>query len=99
MFKLTKRIAILATMVLAASAPSAAYARFIPEPPTAAPAASSQTVLNASPLSAGTASASSTQDFQWDDAAIGAASVLLLLSVASGAMIVRRRRTQHPLTS
>ena len=99
MLKLTKRIATAATVVLAASAPSAAYARFNLDPPATAPAASSQTVHNAAPPSAPKASASSSQDFHWDDAGIGAAGVLILVSVGSGTMLIRRRRTQHPLTS
>jgi hypothetical protein len=99
MFKLTKRIVTAATVTVAASAPSVAYARLNLDPPTTAPAASSQTVHNAAPPSAGKASPSSSQGFQWDDAGIGAASVLMLVSVGSGAMIVRRRRTHHPLTS
>jgi hypothetical protein len=116
MFKLTKRIAIAATVVLAASAPSAAYARFIEAPATApatapaaswqavqnaapAPAASSQTVHTTAPPSAPNASASSSQDFHWDDAGIGAAGVLMLVSLGSGTMLIRRRRAQHPLTS
>jgi hypothetical protein len=99
MLKLTKRIAIAATVALAASAPSAAYARFNLDPPATAPAASWQTVQNAAPPSAPKASASSSQDFHWNDAGIGAAGVLMLVSLGSGTMLVRRRRTHHPLTS
>jgi hypothetical protein len=99
MFKLTKRIATVATVVLAAIAPSAAYARINLDPPATAPAVSSQTVQNAAPPSAGKASASSSQDFQWDDAGIGAAGMLILVSVGSGAIINLRRRAHHPLTS
>jgi len=99
MLKLTKRIATAATVVLAASAPSAAYARFNFDPPATAPVVSSQTVHNAASPSAGKASASSSQDFQWDDAGVGAAGVLMLVSIGSGTMLVRRRRTHHPLTS
>jgi hypothetical protein len=108
MFKLTKRIATVAAVFLAAIAPSAAYARLNLDPPTTAPAVSSQTInaqtLNAQTLTAATpssgkASVSSSQDFQWDDAVIGAAGMLILLSVGSGAIITLRRRAHHPLTS
>jgi len=99
MLKLTKRIATAAIAVLAASAPSAAYARINLDPPATAPAVSSQTVHNAASPSAPKASASSSQGIQWDDAAIGAAGVLMLVSIGSGTMLIRRRRTHHPLTS
>jgi hypothetical protein len=99
MFKLTKRIATGVTVVLAASAPSAAEARFNLNPPATAPVVSSQTIQNAAPASARSASASSSQGFQWDDAGIGAAGALMLVSVGSGTMLVRRRRTHHPLTN
>ena len=97
MFTLTKRIAT-ATVVLAASAPSAAYARFNLDPPATAPAVSSQTVHNAAPPSAEKASAPSSQGFHWDDAGVVPASVLMLASVSSGTILIRRRRTHHPLT-
>ena len=99
MFKLTNRIATAATVVLAASAPSAAYARFNLDPPATAPVVSSQPIHNAAPPSARKALASSSQGFQWDDAGIGAAGALMLVSIGSGTMYVRRRRTYHPLTS
>jgi hypothetical protein len=99
MLKLTKRIAIAAAVTLAVSAPSAAYARLNLNPPATGPAVSSQTVHNTAQLSAGKASASSSQGFQWDDAGVGAAGVLMLVSLGSGTMLVRRRRTHHPLTS
>jgi hypothetical protein len=97
MFKLIKRIAIAAIVVMAASAPSAAYARFNLDPGTA-PVVSSQKIQNAVPPRAAKASASSSQGFQWDDAGIGAAGALVLVSVGSGTMLARRRRTHHPLT-
>jgi hypothetical protein len=77
-------------------APSVASARADLDPPAAAPAVSASTVQNAAPSSAGKASASS---FQWDDAGIGAAGALILVSLGSGAIVARRRRTHHPLTS
>jgi hypothetical protein len=99
MFKLTKRILTVATVVLAVSVPSVAYARPMFDPPGATPAVNSQTVQNAPLRTAGNGSASSPQGFQWDDAGIGAAGILALLSVGSVVIIARRRRTHHPLTS
>jgi hypothetical protein len=98
MFRLIKRIATVATVAVAASAPSAAYAMpNLDSGPT--PAVSSRAVHNAAPSPAEQAQASSSQGFQWDDAGIGAAGVLALVSVGTGAMIARRRRTHHPLTN
>jgi hypothetical protein len=99
MLKLIKRTVIAATVVLAASAPSAAYARYDLNPPVTALAASSQTVHTTAPPSAPKASASSSQDFHWDDAGVGAAGVLMVVSLGLGTMLIRRRRAQHLLTS
>jgi hypothetical protein len=97
MFKLIKRIAAAAIVVMAAGAPTAAYARVNLDPGTA-PVVSSQTVKSAAPPPAAEAQASSSQGFQWDDAGIGAAGALVLVSVGSGTLLARRRRTHHPLT-
>ncbi len=99
MLKLPKRVAVVAIAVLAASAPSAAYARLNLDLPATAPVVSPQTVHTAASPSAGKASASATQGFQWDDAGVGAAGVIILASISSGTMLVLRRRTQHPLAS
>jgi hypothetical protein len=42
---------------------------------------------------------SSSTGFQWADAGIGAAVVLVLISVGSRAAVVIRRRVHHPLAS
>jgi hypothetical protein len=42
---------------------------------------------------------SSSNGFQWGDAGIGAAVVLVLISVGSRAAVVIRRRVHHPLAS
>jgi hypothetical protein len=97
MFKHIKRIVTATTVVVAAGAPSAAYARINLDPPTA-PVVNSQTIQNAAPPPAAKASAPSSHGFQWDDAGIGAAGALALVSVGSGTMLARRRRTHHPLT-
>jgi hypothetical protein len=42
---------------------------------------------------------SSSNGFHWGDAGIGAAVVLVLITVGSRAAVVIRRRVRHPLTS
>jgi len=42
---------------------------------------------------------SSSNGFQWGDAGIGAAGVLVLISVGSGAAVAIRRRVRRPLAS
>jgi hypothetical protein len=97
MVNLIKRFVIVGTAVLAMAAPSVAFARLnLNAPP--APAASHQ--VQAPVVSATQATtASSPQGFRWDDAAIGAAGVLVMASVGLGAVLVRRRHTQQPATS
>ncbi len=99
MFKLTKCIATAAVVLVPALAPSAAYARLDLNPPATAPAANSQPAHTAAAPSAAKASAYPSHGFRWDDAGIGAAGVLMLVSAGSGAMVMRRRRRHHPLTS
>ncbi len=99
MFKLIKRITTVATVVLVAIGPSAAYARLDLNPPTTTPAVSSQAAHGAAAPTAGKASASSSQSFQWGDAAIGAAVMLTLVGVGTGAIFALRRRAHHPLIS
>jgi hypothetical protein len=97
MLNLIKRFLIVGTVVLAVSAPSIASARFNLNPP-ASPATTSQAarpvVLATAPVTA-----SPTQGFQWADAAVGAAVVLLLAGVGVGAALTQRRRAQQPATS
>lgn len=97
MLKLIKRILTVATVVVAASAPAVASARYIVEPSgssvTGGPAQHA-IVAPARPTTA-----SEAQGFQWGDAGIGAAGALVLISVGSGALGVRRRRAHQPLTS
>jgi hypothetical protein len=97
MFKLIKRFLTAATVVLAASAPSVAYARILLDPP--GPPATASQVQGATVPSIQRTAASAPQGFHWDDAGIGAAGVLVLVSVGSAAIIARRRRTHQPLTS
>ena len=97
MFKAIKRILTAATVVLAATGPSVAYARFNIDPPR--PSVSTGQARSAIVPSVARTAAASSHGFEWDDAGIGAAGVLALLSVGSGAVVARRRRMHHPLTS
>lgn len=94
MYRSTKRILTAATVVLAASAPSTAYASPAQDP---GPSTSSGQAQSAIVPSVQRTTASSPQGFQWDDAGIGAAGVLVLLGLGSGATIARRHRVHTPL--
>jgi hypothetical protein len=96
MLKSIKRLLIVATVILAVSAPSVAYARFFEY---GSPAGTS---TDGQPQPLGVSSvprvtASSSQGFQWGDAGIGAAGALVL--VGAGAGVARRRRTQQAVLS
>jgi hypothetical protein len=97
MLNLIKRLLIVGTVVLAVSAPSIASARLNLYTP-ASPATSNQ-VERPVVSAAAPATASSAQGFQWADAAVGAAGVLLLTGIGLGAALTHRRRTQQPATS
>jgi hypothetical protein len=97
MFQPIKRILTAATVMLAVSAPSAAYARFVQDPPV--PPAVSGQVQSAIVAFGQHATASSPEGFQWDDAGIGAAGMLVLAGVGSGAVVARRRRVHNPLAN
>ena len=97
MFERIKRSLTAATVVLAASAPSVAYARFNLDPP--GPSVTGGQAQRAFVTSAQRTDASSPRRFQWDDAGIGAAGVFVLVGVGSCAVVARRRRIHHPLAS
>jgi hypothetical protein len=97
MLKPVKRLVTVVALLLAASAPSIAYARLEFNPPRP-PTTGGPVPVSAAP-SVQRATASFPQGFQWGDAGIGAAGVLVLLSLTSGVLLARRRRSQHPLTS
>jgi hypothetical protein len=88
MLKTATRVATGAAIVLAAGAPTAAYARFDLNPVPSHPAA-------AAPAPA--VSAAPSETFHWDDAGIGAAGALVLVGVGSGTLLARRRRPHGPL--
>jgi len=94
MFKSIKRLLIAATMIVAMSAPSAAYA-FI-RVTGGGPATSGQgqpSIVSSVPR----ATPSASQGFQWGDAGVGAGVILALVGVGVGATLVIRRRVDHPI--
>ena len=93
MFKRIKRSLAAAATVFLISAPATAFARFNLDPSPASVDSVAQTAL---PQPTATMSA---QGFQWGDAGVGAAGVLVLVGLGSGAVLVRRRRPRHPLAS
>ncbi len=94
MLKLIKRT-LTAALVVAATAPSLAYARLDLNP--------SGSSVSGGPAQAGVVSSvqrpksPSAGGFQWDDAGIGAASVVVLLSLGTGVVLVRQRRTHQSM--
>jgi hypothetical protein len=96
MFKSIKRLLITATLILAVSAPSAAYAMVQAAPGGSSTSGQAQpSIISSAPR----ATVSSSQGFQWGDAGIGAAGVLGLVGVGSGAALVIRRRVRQPVAS
>ena len=94
MFNWVKRFLIAATAILALSAPSAAfgYIRVMSSGPS-----SGQTHAVIAPPALRTA-ASSPQGFQWGDAGVGAAGVIVLLGAGAGvASAMRHRRVHRPI--
>jgi hypothetical protein len=94
MFKSIKRLVFAATMIVAMSAPSAAYA-FI-RVTGGGPATGGQ---GQSPIvsSVPRVTASAYQGFQWGDAGVGAGVIVALLAVGAGATLVIRRRVHQPV--
>ncbi len=96
MFTLIKRALAAAIVIAAVAAPTSAYARAIRVSiDTGGPVTH--------PHSAGNPdtdqpAATSSSSFQWGDAGIGAGSLLVLISVGSGAAVAYRRRAR-PLAS
>lgn len=88
MFKHIRQILTAAVLALVVVAPASAYARFDLNPP--APSGASVPVQAPS---VARATASSPQGFQWGDAGIGAAGMIVLLGTGAAASgTVRRRR-------
>jgi hypothetical protein len=94
MFKSIKRLLFAATMIVAMSAPSAAYA-FIRDT-GGGPATGGQVQPSVVP-SVHHAAASASQGFQWGDAGVGAGVVLALVGVGVGGTLVIRRRVHQPV--
>jgi len=97
MCKPIKRLVMISTVLVAAILPAAASARPI-LPDTAPFTASAFTVPAPTPPPAHAAAASAA-GFHWDDAGLGAAGMLVLMGVGSGAAFAVRRRSTGPATS
>jgi len=92
MFKSIKRLLVAATAILVLSAPPAAFATVLATGGSGLASGPGQAVVSA-PVSRATASSS--RGFQWGDAGVGAASIVVLLSVGVGAASVLRHRRVH----
>jgi hypothetical protein len=98
MFKRLTRLVTVLAAIAAVLGPSAAYARpILPDrqPFFASPSASQMSA----PAPVRHATAATSSGFSWHDAGLGAAGMLVLLSVATGATVVLRRRSAGPATS
>ena len=93
MFRSIVRFLVAVSVVLAVSAPSVAYATMLTAPGGDAMSAPAQ----ASVLASVPRAASSSQGFEWGDAGIGAAGVIVLLVAggAGAAAVVRQRRAHR----
>jgi hypothetical protein len=95
MFKSIKRFLVAATAILVLSAPSAAFASMFAADGGGSASGPGQPVVIA-PASRTTALSS--QGFRWDDAGVGAATIVVLLGVGVGAAsVLRHRRMQRPI--
>ena len=92
-----KRLIMLATVLAAAIIPAAASAR--PILPDIAPSTASASTVPAPTQPPADAAAASATGFHWDAAGLGAAGMLVLMGVGSGAALAVRRRSTRPATS
>ena len=86
-----KRSSLALLAVAAAALPAGAQARPFFDPPTVAQVSQSAQPAN----SAQQPETSASTGFQWDDAGIGAAGAIVLLSGGAGAATAIRRRRRH----
>jgi hypothetical protein len=89
MFKSIKRLLVAATAILVLSAPSAAFATVLGAEGGGSASGPGQAAVIAS------VSRATSQGFQWGDAGLGAASIVVLLTVGLGAASVLRHRRVH----
>lgn len=93
---ISKRALAAATVIAAASLPSAAIARPLEEM-----SGVSETFTTSPPpaqIAVPQPAAQADQGFHWDDAGLGAAGMLVLVGVGSGAAVAVRRHGSHALT-
>lgn len=97
MCKPIKRLIMLATVLAAAIIPAAVSAR--PILPDIQPFTASASTVPAPTQPPADAAAASATGFHWDDAGLGAAGMLVLMGVGSGAALAVHRRSTRPATS
>ena len=93
MITLSKRIIAVAAVIAAAAAPSTASARLIAAAPDSGPVGAAVPIQ--APSATPQQQAGTSQGFQWDDAGIGAAGVLVLVGAGAGAVTLAGRRRTH----
>jgi hypothetical protein len=93
MFKSIKRLLVAATAILVLSAPSAAFAIEVGD----GGGGSASGPVRAAVIAPASRATASSHGFQWGDAGVGAASIVVLLAVGVGAASVLRHRRVHRL--
>ncbi len=96
MLTLIKRVFAAAIVIAAVAAPTAAYAQVNERPSAVVGVPVEPPYVAGSPASAAPA-ATSSAGFQWGDAGIGAASLLVLIGVGTGTAVAYRRWAGRPL--
>jgi hypothetical protein len=91
--KRSRRLTAIAAAILTAALPSAAAARPLHEVPGSSFTAGPSTFQTDAPQPA----AQPAPGFQWDDAGVGAAGMLVLVGAGSGAVVAVRRRSVRAL--
>ena len=93
MYRLIKRTIAVGALIAALAAISAplAAARFDLNPPASSNQVASPTPTQSSSSSISHTSSATSTGFDWGDAALGAAGMLVLLSIGAGGVLVARR--------
>jgi hypothetical protein len=98
MLTFIKRLLAAAIVIAAVAAPAAAYAQVNERQIDGSGVPVAPPYIGGAPAAEQPATAPSSSSFQWDDAGIGAGSLLVLIGVGAGAAVVYRRRA-HPLAT
>lgn len=90
---ISKRVVTAVAVIAVAGVPAAAVARPLEDPAGSSFSATPPVVQSSAPQPA----AQAEQGFEWGDAGVGAAGMLVLVGVGSGAVVAVRRRGGHAL--